>query len=74
MYDVVAFDLDGTLIDSKPSIVYGLKKLSQSLGLPEPAAYDLRKLIGLPLTDIFTILKIDNLTYETHRSAYLARF
>ncbi len=32
--EVIAFDLDGTLIDSKPSIVYGIQQLLSALGRP----------------------------------------
>lgn len=52
-YDVILFDLDGTLTDSSPgimnSIVYALKKCNISV----ENTYDLRKFLGPPLHESF---------------------
>lgn len=47
------FDLDGTLIDSEPGIVGGLVHTFNAMGLPVPAAAQLRDWIGPPLRDSF---------------------
>lgn len=53
-YDVILFDLDGTLTDSSPgiinSIVYALKKY----GISVEDTAQLRKFLGPPLHDSFT--------------------
>ncbi len=71
-YPVLAFDLDGTLIDSKPSIVHGVQQLWQQLGRASPAAHIVRQLIGRPLPDIFTHLGLGHAEedYDSLRQIY----
>lgn len=53
MYNIILFDLDGTLTDSSPgiinSILYSLKKF----GIEEADTKKLRKFLGPPLVDSF---------------------
>lgn len=44
----VAFDLDGTLIDSAATIVANVIACWQACGFPEPAPEDVKRIIGLP--------------------------
>lgn len=45
---LAAFDLDGTLLDSIPSIVVGVTACWDALGFPSVEADDIRRIIGLP--------------------------
>lgn len=45
---LAAFDLDGTLLDSIPSIVAGVSACWEALGFPEVAPDEIRNIIGLP--------------------------
>ena len=45
---LVAFDLDGTLLDSIPSIVAGVTACWKALGFPEAGPEAIRQIIGLP--------------------------
>jgi phosphoglycolate phosphatase len=44
----VAFDLDGTLIDSASSIVAGVLACWKACGFPDPSPDSVRRIIGLP--------------------------
>jgi HAD superfamily hydrolase (TIGR01549 family) len=66
----LVFDLDGTLIDSKPSIVYGIQELQRSLALPVSDTAAIRSLIGIPLPDMFLTLGIGGRDYEDLRRVY----
>ena len=48
----VVFDLDGTLIDSLPDIVWSFRAAFDAEGLPAPDAADVRAGIGPPLEDM----------------------
>jgi len=48
----VVFDLDGTLIDSLPDIVFSFRAAFEDLGLPAPAEAEVRALIGRPLEEM----------------------
>ncbi|MFK5998052.1 MAG: HAD hydrolase-like protein [Rhodobacterales bacterium] len=50
------FDLDGTLLDSQSGIVSSIQHAMIGLGAEEPAADELRGLIGMPLPFIFSNL------------------
>lgn len=54
MYDVVFFDLDGTLVDSAPGIIESVKYALSSLGINEEREEALNSFIGPPLFDAFT--------------------
>ena len=48
---VVAFDFDGTLVDSTPGIVRCMERTVAALGLPPETAKAWSELIGLPVAD-----------------------
>lgn len=52
-YDVVLFDLDGTLTDSGPGIMHCARKALNTLGIPVEDDSMLRSFIGPPLRDTF---------------------
>ena len=45
---LAAFDLDGTLLNSIPSIVIGVRTCWDALGFPEVSDDEIRNIIGLP--------------------------
>lgn len=45
---LAAFDLDGTLLDSIPSIIIGVSTCWDALGFPEVSPDQIRNIIGLP--------------------------
>lgn len=53
---VVLFDLDGTLIDSAPGIIDGLRHAMETIGRPMPDEERVRELIGPPLPEILRLL------------------
>nr|WP_208383046.1 HAD hydrolase-like protein [Modestobacter marinus] len=50
---MVLFDLDGTLVDSTPSIWASIRVAVATLGLPEPTEDQLRSMVGPPLWEGF---------------------
>jgi phosphoglycolate phosphatase len=50
---LVLLDLDGTLTDSAPGIVAGIRHAYRALGLPVPDDATLRSFVGPPITDSF---------------------
>ena len=50
----VLFDLDGTLVDSRGTILASVAHAVEALGLDPDTAPDVGALIGMPLLDIFT--------------------
>lgn len=48
----VVFDLDGTLVDSLPDIVWSFRAAFDATGLPVPEEAAVRALIGAPLEDM----------------------
>ncbi len=50
---LVLLDLDGTLTDSAPGIVAGIRHAYGALGLPVPDDATLRSFVGPPITDSF---------------------
>ena len=52
-WDVVLFDLDGTLTDSGEGVGNGVLYALDKLGLPAPEQSELRKYLGPPLWDSF---------------------
>lgn len=49
VYDIVLFDLDGTLIDSGTSIISCISRVLSEEGIALPSKSELRKFIGPPL-------------------------
>jgi phosphoglycolate phosphatase len=45
-FDIVAFDLDGTLADTAPDIAAGINRMLADLGRPQLAEAEIRPLIG----------------------------
>lgn len=48
----IVFDLDGTLVDSLPDIVWSFRAAFDDDGLPIPSDADVRALIGAPLEEM----------------------
>lgn len=53
MYDLILFDLDGTLADSKEGIINCVRYALESMGIKETNTNKLMKFIGPPLVDGF---------------------
>ena len=49
-FDLILFDLDGTLTRSDPGILRCIRETMKKLNVPEPPAETMRKFIGPPLT------------------------
>ena len=77
-FDLLAFDWDGTLVDSAAHIVLALQEACRDLSLPVPSEPAARHVIGLGLKDaLFHILpELDESYYgavvERYRIHYLA--
>ena len=54
MYEIVFFDLDGTILDSAPGIIESVKYALSDLGIKEEREEVLNTFIGPPLFDAFT--------------------
>ena len=52
-FDLILFDLDGTLTDSGPGIMNAVRYACRTLALPEPDDSTLRRFIGPPLHESF---------------------
>lgn len=50
---VIAFDLDGTLVDSLADIIASFRHAFEELGLPSPDEPSVRLLIGKPLDEMY---------------------
>lgn len=78
-YELILFDLDGTLTDSSPGIFNALAKGFRSAGWPEPGPEQRRRFIGPPLYDILAELYPDmpeetaKALVSADRSYYIAR-
>jgi phosphoglycolate phosphatase len=53
-FSTVLFDLDGTLIDTKPGVLRSVRTTLRELGVPEPEEKQLIKFLGPPLKVCFT--------------------
>lgn len=58
MYDLVLFDADGTLIDTKPALVNTIKKCIEKNNSPHFADEEIFKFIGCPTTGILRSIHI----------------
>ena len=54
-YDVVFFDLEGTLFDPGPGIIEAARHALLKLGIGEGSPYRLRRLVGPPLEEAFAL-------------------
>lgn len=75
-YDVILFDVDGTLIDSAPGILNTLKEVFRKMGV-DTTNVDLRRYLGPPLRKSFgehfsDPAKIEEAT-ELYRESYHAK-
>lgn len=52
-YDVVLWDLDGTVMDSAPGIFLSFEHTFESMGLVAPGREELRRYLGPPLASTF---------------------
>lgn len=55
-YRLVTFDVDGTILDSVPAIVDGIRSASRELNLPEVSEETAKSVIGLGFKDIVRIV------------------
>ena len=67
-YKLIIFDLDGTLVDSKASIMAAMGDMALEMGLPAEELARKPVNIGLPMVDILRGLGIDDI--EAARAAY----
>lgn len=52
MFEVVLFDLDGTLVDSLPDLTASVNRMTQALGLPARSEADMRVWVGNGMTSL----------------------
>lgn len=66
----VGFDLDGTLIDSKASIVHGFQEALKHFGYEAPAVSTVRSMIGRPMHDFLHLVGYPVSNYDDFMSIY----
>lgn len=72
---IILLDLDGTLTDSAPGILAGVRHALEVVGAPQPTPDVLRGVIGPPLRDTFsTLLGLAPEQVEPALGAYLKRY
>lgn len=71
-YELIVFDLDGTLMDSEAKILRCLAAASADLGLADPGVGASRNIIGLGMEEALTILFPD--VTAPQREQFLDRF
>lgn len=54
---LAVFDIDGTLVDSRASILRAATEAARALGLPEPAYDRVRRIVGLSLPEALRTLE-----------------
>ncbi len=67
-YKLIIFDLDGTLVDSKASIMAAMRDMALAMGLSQEEFAQKPVNIGRPMTDILRGLGISDI--ETARAVY----
>lgn len=73
----ICFDLDGTLVDSLPDIIGSIAASLVEHGLTDPGDAPIRRLVGLPLEDMFSALAPGGdiaALVASYRRIYPARF
>lgn len=75
LFDLLIFDFDGTLVDTRKSILETVRKTIELMGLPPMDEHAVVGLIGLPLQDTFEIAaglsgESVNEAIEIYRSLY----
>ena len=74
-YDIILFDLDGTLTDSAPGILNSVRYACRKLGLEMPSEATLRKFLGPPLIESFrTLLGLHDADAERALAAFREYF
>ncbi|MDQ3125100.1 MAG: HAD-IA family hydrolase [Pseudomonadota bacterium] len=73
---LAVFDIDGTLVDSRASILRAAVEASREVGLPEPDYETVRIGIGLPLHDALRLIapQIDAPTLDRYVDGFKAAF
>lgn len=73
---LAVFDIDGTLVDSRASILRAAVEASRDVGLPEPDYETVRIGIGLPLHDALRLIapRIDAPTLDRYVDGFKAAF
>lgn len=76
MRPLAVFDIDGTLVDSRASILRAAVEASRDIGLPEPDYETVRVGIGLPLHDALRLIapQIDEPTLDRYVDGFKAAF
>lgn len=76
MRPLAVFDIDGTLVDSRASILRAAVEASRDIGLPEPDYETVRVGIGLPLHDALRLIapQIDDPTLDRYVDGFKAAF
>ena len=74
-YDIILFDLDGTLTNSAPGILNSVRYACRKLGLEMPSEATLRKFLGPPLIESFrTLLGLHDADAERALAAFREYF
>ena len=74
-YDIILFDLDGTLTDSAQGILNSVRYACRKLGLEMPSEATLRKFLGPPLIESFrTLLGLHDADAERALTAFREYF
>lgn len=72
-YDILLFDLDGTLTDSAPGVYHGFCRALGDLGMEIPAFEDFKKCMGPPLAySLKTFFGLEGERLETAMRTYLS--
>lgn len=67
---LAVWDVDGTLVDSRASILKGLQEAAVILGLDEPTYEDVRQIVGLSLLEAIQSMRPDLAFDVAERYAY----
>ena len=73
---LAVFDIDGTLVDSRASILQAATEAARELGLPDPAYDRVRQIVGLSLPHALAVLEpgLTALELERFTAAFRASF
>lgn len=76
MRPLAVFDIDGTLVDSRASILRAAVEASRDIGLPEPDYETVRVGIGLPLHDALRLIapQLDDAGLDAYVAGFKAAF
>lgn len=72
---IALFDLDGTIVDSGPTIVTSATETLEAFGFPVPGMEQLRRFVGPPINiGIVDVLGVPEGLMVDFRTAYRARY